>query len=517
MTRGRGIRRSAALGVALGIGLSGSLVAGPAGAEEQATSKVGWGACPEDVAAEAAPLVLECGTVPVPKDYADPDGDRIELMISRLASTNPEKRRGVLMLNPGGPGGSGLSQPAFLANRGIPSDVLDTYDVIGMDTRGIGRSAPVTCGFTPEGPYFGNIPPYAVDDAAVTARAKVVEKIPGQCAERDSDGVLPHLTTANTARDLDRIRAALGEEKTSFLGYSYGSALGAAYASMFPERSDRIVLDSIVGDTHLDRDGMRRFALGVEQTFPDFARWASVRHDSYGLGRTPAQVRATYFALAQQLDEEPVDGFDGTVLRQLTFSFLFKEVQYGKLAQYWQSLKSGDAKALRALGGRNGLADLPGGPAGQRDGAADTPPTLDNQLSVFLAVTCNDVKWPTSVDTYRKGVREDRARYPMFGAASANILPCAYWPYEQAEEPVEINDDGPRNILLVQNLRDVPTPHAGGKLLRKKFSDRSRLVSVDDSGHGVYVYGDNPCALNTTTRYLVDGKMPKKDAFCPAG
>ncbi|MEU8606053.1 alpha/beta hydrolase [Streptomyces parvulus] len=105
----------------------------------------------------------------------------------------------------------------------------------------------------------------------------------------------------------------------------------------------------------------------------------------------------------------------------------------------------------------------------------------------------------------------------MFGAAAANILPCAFWPYARAEKPVAIDDDGPRNILLVQNLRDVPTPHVGGNLLRQKFADRSRLVSVDDSGHGVYVYGDNPCALNTTTRYLVDGKMPKTDAFCPAG
>lgn len=191
------------------------------------------------------------------------------------------------------------------------------------------------------------------------------------------------------------------------------------------------------------------------------------------------------------------------MLRQLTFGYLFKEVQYAKLAQQWQALKSGDTEAVRAAA-----------PSG---GAADTPPSIDNQLSVFLAVSCNDVKWPTSVDVYREGVAEDRARYPMFGAATANITPCAFWPYAPAEEPVAIDDDGPRNILLVQNLRDVPTPHVGGKLLRQKFADRSRLVSVDDSGHGVYVYGDNPCALNTTTRYLVDGKMPGKDVFCPAG
>ena len=113
------------------------------------------------------------------------------------------------------------------------------------------------------------------------------------------------------ARDLDRIRAALGEEKASFLGYSYGSALGAAYASMFPERSDRVVLDSNIGDTHLDQDGMRRYALGMEETFPDFAKWAAARHETYGLGRTPEEVRRTYFTLAERLDEKPVNGIDG--------------------------------------------------------------------------------------------------------------------------------------------------------------------------------------------------------------
>jgi len=281
-------------------------------------------------------------------DHTDPDGDGIDLMISRPASTNPDKRRGTLMLNPGGPGGSGLTQPAFLVSQGMPASVLDNYDLIGMDTRGIGRSAPVGCGFTLEGPYFANIPPYAGDDAAVTAQAGVARQVAEQCAREDSEGVLRHLTTANTARDLDRIRAALGEERTSFLGYSYGTAPGAASTSMFPERSDRIVLDSNIGDTHLDQDGMRRYAIGTEQTLPDFARWAAARHESYGLGRTSAQVRRTYLALAARLDKVPVAGVDGSLLRQLTFAYLFKELRYPQLAQQWQALMSGDAAAVRA-------------------------------------------------------------------------------------------------------------------------------------------------------------------------
>jgi pimeloyl-ACP methyl ester carboxylesterase len=486
-------RRDTIWGVTLAVvvGLTGSVAAVPATADEPAAGLV-WGACPDDVVVPP-PWVLRCATVPVPVDYRAPDGEQIEIMISRLASTESDKRRGVLMLNPGGPGGSGLSFPADLASRGMPQGVLDSYDVIGMDTRGIGHSAPVSCGFTADQDYLGAIPPYAVDDAAVVEQATVAKGVAHQCAAHDTDGRLRHISTANMARDLDRIRAALGEEKTSFLGYSYGSALGAAYASMFPERSDRIVLDSNIGDTHLDRDGLRRYALGMEDTFPDFAKWAAARHESYGLGRTPAEVRRTYFALAERLDESPTADMDGRLFRLATFAGLYGKTRYAPTAQGWQSLRDGDGRAATTL---------------------STPPPNDNMWSVFLAVTCNDIEWPSDVETYRRAVAQDRERYPLFGAASANIVPCAYWPHEPAEPPVAVNDHGPANVLVVQNRRDPVTPHRGGELIDEKFGDRSRLVSVDGTGHGVYALSDNACALNTTTSFLVDGKLPKQDMSC---
>ncbi|MBK1784106.1 alpha/beta fold hydrolase [Prauserella sp. ASG 168] len=488
------------------IGLSGSMFAVPAVAADEAAPKenpgstVKWGPCPEDVAAEAAPSVLECGTVPVPMDYSNPDGPRIDIAISRLASQNPEKRRGVLMLHPGGPTSSGLSQPGFLVQQGLPTSVSDSYDVIGMDSRGIARSAPVSCGFTPDSPYTMNVPPYAPDDAAVLEQAEVVKSVAEQCAANDEDGTLKHFTTANTARDMDRIRAALGEEKTSFLGYSYGSALGAAYASMFPERSDRIVLDSNLGDTHLDRDGLRRYAQGMEDSFPTFAKWAAERDDSYGLGSTAEEVRQTYFELAEKLDETPVEGMDGALFRMSVFGSLFSEQAYPQLAQSWQSMRDPDGQEPQPAAGEDAEA-----------------PDMDNSLSVFLTVTCNDVEWPEDVDTYRKGVEEDRVKYPLFGAATANILPCAFWEHEPVEPPVAVNDEGPENILITQNLRDPATPHSGGELMREKFEDRSRLVSVDATGHGAYLLSGNSCALDVTTNFLVDGEMPKWDKFCRAG
>ncbi|MFC3522304.1 alpha/beta hydrolase [Streptomonospora nanhaiensis] len=131
-------------------------------------------------------------------------------------------------------------------------------------------------------------------------------------------------------------------------------------------------------------------------------------------------------------------------------------------------------------------------------------------------MTCNDTDWAEDVDTYRRAVAQDRERYPLYGAAAANITPCAFWPHEPAEPPVEVSAEGPRNVLLLQNRRDPATPHLGGRLLREGFGHRARLVSVDAGGHGVYVFGDNACARNTATEFLVEGALPKRDTSCGA-
>ncbi|GAB7037964.1 MULTISPECIES: alpha/beta hydrolase [Catenuloplanes] len=475
-----------------------SLAAVPAVAAAS-PSQVSWGACPEDVVADAAPTVLECGTVPVPLDYRDPDGRQIDVMVSRLASTDPAKRRGILLTNPGGPGGTGLELPGQLANLGAPASLLDAYDIIGMDPRGVGHSTPLLCGLTTDLGYWANIPPYAVDEAAVDRHAATSEAVAERCAATDTGGLIPHLTTANTARDLDLIRIALGEEKASFLGYSYGSVLGAAYASMFPGTSDRIIIDSNVGGTALDHDALRRFGLGMEQTFGDFAAWAAARHDTYGIGRTAAEVRRNYLTLAARLDEEPVDGYDGVTFRLLAFTAMYDSIVYPLLAELWQALQNGDEAAVAKLAAEAG-----------------EPVAEENALSSFLAVTCNDSDWSEDVATYRRAVAKDRKRYPLFGAAAANITPCAFWPYERYEPTVKINDRGPRNVLIMQNLRDPATPYRGGQLAREAFRKRSSLVTVDGSGHGVYVFGTNPCAQRVGTAYLVDGVMPR-DPYCAAG
>ncbi|WP_430781724.1 alpha/beta hydrolase [Actinoplanes sp. G11-F43] len=482
-------------GIALlgALGLAGTFIAVMPPA--QAAAEPVWEACPATVI--TAPHTAQCTKVQVPLDYSDPDGATIELMVSRIASKKPEKRRGILMFNPGGPGGTGLDQPAFLANRGMPASVLDSYDLIGMDTRGVGHSSPVSCGFRADDAYWANIPPYALNDTtAVAEQSALAAEVAQRCAGNDSDGRLRHITTANMARDLDRIRVALGEEKASFYGASYGSALGAAYVSLFPESTDRIVLDSNMADTHLDRASLRRYAHGFEETFPDFAKWAAERHGSYGLGRTAAQVRKTYFAIAERLDRAPAaDGTTGAHFRYLTFAGVYHPMQYGRTAHIWQSLL--------------GPATVEAPPV-----EPGTPHPVDNALTVYLATTCNDVDWPEDLATYQRDVAADRKRYPLYGAAAANILPCAHWKWEPAEPPVPISKQGAANILLLQNRHDPVTPAVNAALLQERFGKRAKLVTAEESGHGVYVLSDNACALELTTAYLVDGRMPARDTTC---
>src|SRR5690606_19447372 len=161
----------------------------------------------------------------------------IELAVSRFPASDPERRRGVLLLNPGGPGGPGLDLPALLAQAGLPASVLETYDLIGFDSCGVGYRPSGRCGFSPQ-QSVGLQPAYAEPAEEVAARLPVMEQLVDQCLDAHPGDYLTHFTTANTARDMDRIREALGEERISYLGYSYGTYLGAVYAQLFPDRTD---------------------------------------------------------------------------------------------------------------------------------------------------------------------------------------------------------------------------------------------------------------------------------------
>jgi pimeloyl-ACP methyl ester carboxylesterase len=178
---------------------------------------------------------------------------------------------------------------------------------------------------------------YPSTAADVRKDGRIAKAIARQCATSRTAGSLPYMTTANTARDMDRIREALGERKISYLGASYGTYLGAVYTTLFPQRSDRFVLDSSLGPGGYDYTAQRRFGHGLEERFPDFAKFAAA-NPQYGLGSTPKQIRATFFDLARRLEKTPVQGIDGSRFRGLTFESLYSNVGMPALAKQWKAL-----------------------------------------------------------------------------------------------------------------------------------------------------------------------------------
>jgi hypothetical protein len=255
------------------------------------------------------------------------------------------------------------------------------------------------------------------------------------------------------------------------------------------------VLDSNTAPGGLDVAGSRLFGQGFEDRFPDFAAFA-VSHPEYGLGTTQAQVRAKYFALAARLDAKPSpQDVDGVLFRQLTLGMFYSDATFPYLASAWQALNEDKP-----------VQQPPGG----------TTEGLDNLLSSQLYVVCGDADWPESVGAYQRNVALDRFKHPMFGAAAANIWPCAFWPAAPKEPQIRIGDRGPSNVLMVQNLRDPATPLTGARQLRQAFGNRARLITADQGGHGTYMFGTNSCANNAVTSYLTTGTRPAHDVACGA-
>jgi pimeloyl-ACP methyl ester carboxylesterase len=461
-----------------------------------------WGTCPPTPPGVLRHPRQECATLRVPLDYRNPGGRAIDIAISRIPTAKPGLRRGILVSNPGGPGGQGLDLPSLLAAV-MPAEVLDRFDLIGFDQRGVGYSTPVTCGLSPDTPPH-MIVPYPAPDGSIKDNVEFAHDTAQACAAHSGD-LLPYITTANTARDMDRIRVALGEPKLSYYGASYGTYLGAVYTSLFPKRSDRIVLDSAVDPQRVWYEQFRSAGPGFELRFPDFTAWVAARDDIYHLGATSEEVRRAYFRLAAELDRDPLTAPDGLVItgnlfRRGTHSALYRDAFFPVLAAFWQYAETRGATPLPPF-------PLPPPP----------PPNVpaDNGIAALYAVTCDDVAWPRHVPTYAINVAIGRLLFPVSSGTPSNIWPCAFWPYRPVEPPVAVTGRGPRNVLILQNQRDPVTPWITGAGLRLALGGRAAMVSIDAGGHGVYPDTPGSCAYNRANVFLASGELPTHDTACP--
>jgi len=468
---------------------------------ETLASPLLWGPCPEFPG--LPDLGQECTTVSVPLDYGAPHGQKIDIAISRVRTALPDRRRGVMLLNPGGPGGPGLDLAPLFAIL-LPPDVLEQYDMVGFDPRGAGRSAPLSCGLTG---IEAEVLPWE-QPGGFDATVELVHHVADLCGAAEGD-LLPFMNSANTVRDMDRIRRGLGESKIAYYGVSGGTNLGAIYASLFPGRTDRFVLDSNIDPDWRWHEQWRQFGPAGEFRFPDLAAFVAAGDATYHFGATVEEVRAGILALIEHLNQEPIilsDGtaFSGHVLRLFTFGGLYNDASFSFTAELWRQVKEspGDVAGLEALLATQAAPPDPDVPA-------------DNYPSVDFANVCGDVEWPRSVEQYRAEYDADRARYGLFGAVGSNIHPCAFWPVPPIEPLVGISSRGPKNILMVQNLRDPATPVWGALAMHAALGRRSRMVTVDAGGHGV-LFGTNVCGIAAMFDFLATGVLPEGDPFCPA-
>ncbi|MGW7573974.1 alpha/beta hydrolase [Streptomyces sp. NPDC054765] len=462
-----------------------------------------WKRCKAD-----SPAEFQCATVKVPLDYRAPAGKQIDLAISRIKSTAPDKRHGVLFSNPGGPGGEGLYMPLAMQGK-LPKSAQQKYDLIGFDPRGVGQSSPVSCALEPKEEIW--LRPYkekTFDKDVAWAR-----DVANKCKDKAGD-TLPHITTRNTARDMDLLRAILGEKKISYVGTSYGTYLGTVYTQLFPGRADRFVLDSAVDPARAWRGMIQWWAEGAEPAFDRWTEWAAKRSQKYGLGDTPKEVDRTFWGLVAQADEKPIEvegkpttgddirsGMRGAVFTPKDATEAVVELKKAAAG------KPASAKKLAAFAGSEGTRT-----AGAAADAAEAP--SDNMTASFWAVVCGDnsAAWSRDPESYRQDAIKDRGRYPLYGDFASSIKPCAFWD-KSAEPATKVNNKV--GSLIVQNEWDPQTPLPSGQALHTDLKGSKMVTVLGGEGHGVYPNG-NACTDGTVNDYLLTGKLPAKDVTCEA-
>jgi pimeloyl-ACP methyl ester carboxylesterase len=458
-----------------------------------ATGTVAWSPCTDLTGADGKPTApdpaVECGKVTVPLDYAKPDGDTIDLALIRLKATGD--RLGSLVFNFGGPGASGvdtlaLARPAFAGlNPG--------YDLVSFDPRGVERSSGVTCG--------GRL-----DEFLAAADPKQGDRLAKEFAdgcEQDSGKVLPHVGTVNAAQDLDRIRAALGDAKLNYFGLSYGTHLGAVYATKFPGKVGRFVLDSAFDPSVTFEERAVIQATGFAEAFDAFAEDCVAQ--GCDLGKTPDEVQKAVEGLLDDLRTDPVKVGDRELTRGLA-QFSIITPLYAKAS--WPVLEQGAAAALKGDGST--LMALSDSYTGRRpDGSYSTMMT-SNQ-----AITCADsAERPKAADT---AALNDKIKkiFPVLAIDGTTGAACAHWPAEGTDEAKRIDATGSAPIMVIGGKGDPATPYEWAVSLTEKLKT-GVLVTYEGEGHGAYLSG-SACIARTVDSYLLKGTLPAEPTTCPAG
>jgi pimeloyl-ACP methyl ester carboxylesterase len=489
----------------------------PAGSEQvKATdtpdvggAKTTWTPCPqipEDLVGRGAPgMSYDCAAVTVPRDWsAASQGGTYDIQMIRVRSKTQHNRIGSLLLNPGGPGGSGIDFAVYLsygeALGGLPTEITDQFDIIGFDPRGVGRSEPVKCVSSTDQDASFAATPDPVSQADFDKFVELNKRIAADCGAKYGDQ-LPNFATVQAAKDMEALRTAVGDAKLSYLGFSYGTLLGATYAQLYPQKIRAMVLDGAVDPKQTYIEGSESQAKGFERAFTNFTAWCKKTPDKCPIA---ADARKAVTDAIAGAATHPVKGPDGRTATPgwifvSVISSLYTEAGWRSLANAVDDLRRGDAEGTFRLA----------------DQYAERKPdgTYSNLFDANLAVNCADTKEAPSVDEIRRLQGEWRAKYPLFGAALAvGMLPCTFWSGDRDPYPVGPATGAPP-IVVVGTTGDPATPYENTPELASMLGV-GHVLTWEGEGHTAY--SSTPCIAKAVDSYLIKLQLPPDGTRCPA-
>ncbi|MFI1703776.1 alpha/beta hydrolase [Streptomyces griseoruber] len=437
---------------------------------------------------------FECATLTVPVDRERPQGATVDLALARHRATDPEHRIGPLLVNPGGPGGSGR-EFAFAAPLSFSPDLLERFDIVGFDPRGIGLSDPVTCDEELIAAQESLLYP---DSGSSFAALRRTNRVLGDDCRARTGSLVDHMDSTSVARDMDAIRAGLGEERISYYGVSYGTALGERYAELFPDRVRAMTLDSVI-DHSLDSWTLQKTrATAMEESFGQFADWCARTASCVLHGR---DVRALFDSLYRRAAAGELSWggdvlFTDEHLQRLALNFLYGTADWFRFAEFLADLDT-----LDPAGARSSLR-VQGAPAAYG----------------YFPVLCQDFDLAVPSYATLAGYRRRLARVAPVTRFSTlawtDLTGCQGWPAKVADPQHELHIDGTPPILVTNSRYDIATPHVWGAGVARQIGREAVFLTYDGAGHGDY--WSSPCARDAIDTYLTTLVPPADGTHCPA-
>ena len=475
----------------------GGAVAGKAGASG---SRIAWSSCYSKIGP------FQCGNLQVPLDYDQPNGPTISLAVVRLPATDQAHRIGSLFLNPGGPGGSGVVYTVFAGPSLYTDEVRARFDLVGFDPRGVANSMPAAwCNSDADNDRLRADPTVEYTQEGVDHIEKENKEFVQRCLDKMGKEFLENLGTANVAKDLEAIRVGLGDDKLTYLGYSYGTRIGALYAEDYPDKVRAMILDGAVDPNADQIEEEIRQAAAFQKAFDNYATDCAQNPDC-PLGTDPAKATDVYKSLVEPLVKHPAETKDprglsysdaivGTILP------LYSPNLWRHLTQALSELRDGTGDTMLAM------ADLYMG--------RDAKGHYNNSTDVRVAVNCMD---KPHITDRAKIVEEDRrvrevAPFMNYGEFTglAPLDTCAFWPVPATGDQHEINVKGLPPILVVSTTNDPATPYKAGVDLAQQLG--GTLLTFEGTQHTV-VFQGNSCVDDIATRYLLDVTVPPPNTRC---